>query len=102
MDRLWPRGLGKNEGAVAPWFRELAPSTPLRRGFGHDPARWNDFRLRYFAGLDTHPEPVDTLFRKIGDGNVTLLYAATDDRFNNAMALRDYLMEKTANPSPRS
>jgi len=92
VDRMWPRGVSKEKAAVDGWYRELAPSRDLRRWFGHDPARWRDFRRRYFEELDAaDPESVETLRRHARESGLTLVYAARDREHNNAVALRDYL-----------
>ena len=93
VDRLWPRGLSKERAAVDEWLREVAPSTDLRRWFAHDPARWAEFKRRYSAELEA-PAALDTVARLrslAAEGDITLLYAATDDLHNNAVALREYL-----------
>ncbi len=74
------------------WLKVLAPSTELRRWFGHDPARWDEFRRRYFAELDGQPEAVADLRAALERGPVTLLYAARDEVHNQAVALREYLL----------
>ena len=73
------------------WFRDLAPSTELRRWFRHDPARWAEFKRRYFAELDAAPDRVETLVQLARKKRVTLLYGAKDETNNNAVALREYL-----------
>lgn len=92
VDRLWPRGLSKERAAVDHWQRELAPSDTLRHWFGHDPSRWDEFRHRYFAELDTIPEIVAGLRAELdAHPRVTLLYATRDETHNNAVALLAYL-----------
>ena len=94
VDRLWPRGLAKAEAAIGLWLKEIAPSTDLRRWFGHDPQKWAEFRRRYRDELDGNAEAVEALRRAIaGKEAVTLLYAAHDHEHNNAVALLDYLKE---------
>ena len=93
VDRLWPRGLSKERAAVDEWLREVAPSTDLRRWFAHDPARWAEFKRRYSAELEA-PAALGTVARLrslAAEGDITLLYAATDELHNNAVALREYL-----------
>ena len=92
VDRLWPRGVTKEALALTEWAKELAPSTALRQWFGHDPARWDGFRARYFAELEANPEALARLRGYLVRGPVTLLYAARDEEHNNAVALRAYLM----------
>lgn len=92
VDRLWPRGIAKAALADVPWLKEIAPSTPLRGWFGHQPAKWREFRRRYFAELDAQPAAVAELRALARHGRITLLYAAHDAEHNNAVALRDYLL----------
>lgn len=91
VDRLWPRGLPKATAALDLWARELAPSTTLRRWFGHDPARWDGFRHRYAGELDALAEQWRPLAERATRHAVTLLYGARDDEHNNAVALKAYL-----------
>lgn len=92
VDGLWPRGLRKETLEAEAWLKALAPSTALRQWFGHDPARWDGFRARYFAELEANPEALARLRGYLVRGPVTLLYAARDEEHNNAVALRDYLL----------
>jgi uncharacterized protein YeaO (DUF488 family) len=93
VDRLWPRGLRKEDAAIDHWAKALAPSTELRRWFGHRPERWEEFHSRYLAELDGEEaqEEIAALRRHLRDSKTTLLYAAHDEERNNAVALRDYL-----------
>lgn len=91
VDRVWPRGLTRAEARIDAWQREVAPSSALRRWFGHDPARWEDFKQRYFRELDEHPDAVARLIDLARQGTLTLLYAARDEQHNNAVALKEYL-----------
>ena len=93
VDRLWPRGLKKEDAALDRWDRDIAPSNELRKEFGHDHSRWDEFKARYFAELDANPEPVKRLAREARKGTLTLLYAARDTEKNNAVALREYLQK---------
>ncbi len=102
IDRLWPRGLAKAEAAVDHWLRELAPSTGLRRWFGHDPARWDEFRRRYFAELGAEAAAgalAELRALLAGPRPVTLLYGARDEEYNNAVALREYLQRWASPPA---
>ena len=91
VDRVWPRGVSKAEAAVEHWRKEIAPSTALRKWFGHDPARWAEFTRRYFAELDAQGEALDEL-RKLAHGkSVTLVFGAKDKQHNQAAALKEYL-----------
>lgn len=91
VDRLWPRGLSREQAAVDRWFKDIAPSAELRRWYAHQPERWPEFRRRYFAELDRQPEVVSELRDALGRGNTTLLYAAKDAGHSNAQALLEYL-----------
>ncbi|HSD30290.1 MAG TPA: DUF488 family protein [Gemmatimonadales bacterium] len=91
IDRLWPRGLTKTAARIDYWAKAIAPSTQLRRWYGHDPAKWKEFRRRYFAELDANPVGLADLRRHLGRGTVTLLYSSREERLNNATALREYL-----------
>ncbi len=93
VDRLWPRGVKKEDAAIDEWMKELAPSTALRKWFGHDPARWQEFRRRYMTELHQHHAQLNRL-RTLGrQGPVTLIFAARDETHNDAVVLRDVLVE---------
>lgn len=94
VDRVWPRGIAKDEAGIDEWSRELAPSTELRRWFGHDPDRWAEFRDRYRQELAGRADQTDRLLRRAGQGRVTLVYGARDKAHNNAVVLREYLEER--------
>jgi uncharacterized protein YeaO (DUF488 family) len=96
VERLWPRGLSKERAAVDVWLKDIAPSSELRRWFGHDPAKWKEFQKRYWAELDANPDAVAELRRELGKGPVTFVYAARDEQHNGALALREYLMPHTS------
>jgi uncharacterized protein YeaO (DUF488 family) len=91
VDRVWPRGLTKREAKIDDWLKELAPSTRLRKWFGHDPARWTEFRKRYAAELKDHREPLEQLAQKAKQRTITLLFGARDVVHNNAVALKEYI-----------
>ena len=91
VERLWPRGLKKEQVAVDLWLKEAAPSTELRTWFGHDPARWEEFRRRYGAELEDKAEALELLRQKSREGIVTLVYSARDERHNAALALKEFL-----------
>ena len=90
VDRLWPRGVSKEDLEIDRWAKELAPSDGLRTWFGHDPDKWEEFRKRYFEELDGKEE-VEHLCKEYSDRRVTLVFAARDEERNNAAALKDYL-----------
>lgn len=91
VDRVWPRGVTKDRAAVDLWLKSVAPSTELRKWFGHDAAKWTEFKRRYFAELDRKPEGLDELIRHAGQAPVTLVFSARDTEHNQAGALREYL-----------
>jgi uncharacterized protein YeaO (DUF488 family) len=91
VDRIWPRGLGKEAARIDDWMKEIAPSTALRRWFGHEPARWAEFRRRYFAELRDRPKLVERLVELARSRPLTLVYSAKDEKHNNAVALREFL-----------
>ncbi len=94
VDRLWPRGLSKDKAKIDHWFRDLAPSNELRRWYGHDPAKWDEFRRRYRAELDANPSvlvPLHELMEK--KDTITLLFSSRNETHNNAVALAGFLRE---------
>lgn len=93
VDRLWPRGVGKAEAALAGWVKEIAPSTQLRKWFGHDTARWAEFEARYRAELTEHTAALDRIRAVAAHETVTLVYGARDETHNEAVVLRDVLLE---------
>jgi uncharacterized protein YeaO (DUF488 family) len=93
VDRLWPRGLSKADARIDLWLKEIAPSTELRRWFGHDPDRWTEFRRRYQEELQQHAVELKKICALTRQGTVTLVYGARDERHNDAVVLRDALMQ---------
>jgi uncharacterized protein YeaO (DUF488 family) len=91
VERLWPRGLTKERAAVDLWLKDVAPSPELRRWFGHDPARWEQFQDRYRQELRKQKDAVQLLKQKGKEGTVTLVYAARDEEHNGALALKRFL-----------
>ena len=91
VDRLWPRGIGKDKLRVNAWLKDVAPSTELRKWFGHDPAKWSEFRRQYFSELKTNPNAWQPIVEAERKGAVTLLYGATDKTHNNVVALCEFL-----------
>jgi uncharacterized protein YeaO (DUF488 family) len=91
IDRMWPRGIAKPDLQIEAWVKDAAPSTALRRWFGHDPEKWNEFRKRYFAELDANPEAWKPLLDAARKHAITLVYGAKDEAHNNAVALAEYL-----------
>lgn len=93
VDRLWPRGLKKEKAKVAVWKKELAPSTELRQWFGHDVCKWDTFQERYWAELEANPVLPDFLAAYAEEAVLTLVYAAKDEKHNQAVVLKRYLEE---------
>jgi uncharacterized protein YeaO (DUF488 family) len=91
VDRLWPRGVSKNSAHLDLWLKEIAPSTPLRKWFGHDPKKWKEFRTRYLQELKEHAEEIDELLKHARQETVTLVYGAKDEEHNDAVVLKEYL-----------
>ncbi|MGD2073560.1 MAG: DUF488 domain-containing protein [Gammaproteobacteria bacterium] len=91
VDRLWPRGVSRDEAALDAWMKELAPTDELRKWFHSEPSRWGEFRRRYLVELKGHRETVRALAQRARSGSVTLLFAASDRRHNNAVVLKQYL-----------
>jgi uncharacterized protein YeaO (DUF488 family) len=96
IDRLWPRGLSKEDAALDLWMKEIAPSTELRKWFGHDPARWEEFRRRYTDEVLRNAELLNKLRTLARQGRITLVYAARDEAHNDAVVLRDMLFGHAA------
>jgi uncharacterized protein YeaO (DUF488 family) len=91
VERLWPRGLSKERAKVDAWVKDVAPSQELRRWYGHDTAKWEEFKKRYKAELAANKEAVAELRKKMGNAAVTFVYAARDTEHNSALILKDYL-----------
>lgn len=98
VDRLWPRGVSKESAALDDWMKDVAPSTELRRWFGHNPARWAEFQRRYRAELRQHGAELDRIRSLAKKHTVTLVYSAHDEEHNDAVVLRDVLLEEMSSP----
>lgn len=94
VERLWPRGVSKDEADIDLWLKELAPSTELRKWFGHDPDKWDEFRNRYWSELDEKGDLLVLLKHRTTEGAVTFVYAARDEQHNSAVALEEYLKDR--------
>jgi uncharacterized protein YeaO (DUF488 family) len=94
VDRLWPRGVKKEALAIRAWLKDVAPSNELRSWYHHDPARWDDFRHRYFSELRVNPASWFPLLEAARHGTVTLLYSSHHAELNNAQALKQFLIER--------
>jgi len=92
VDRLWPRGVKKSDAAIDLWVKDIAPSTALRQWFAHDPARWPQFRQRYAAELRNHRQELAGLRAEARRKTLTLVFAARDERRNDAVVLRNVLL----------
>lgn len=94
VERLWPRGMKKEDLRMDGWIKDVAPSDALRRWFGHEPSKWEEFRLRYFTELEGNQDSWKPLLDEARQGTVTLLYSAHDEEHNNAVALKAFLEGK--------
>lgn len=100
VERLWPRGLSKAKVHVDAWMKDVGPSTQLRKWFSHDPAKWPQFRRRYFRELDARPDAWQPILSKARRGPVTLVYSSHDALHNNAVALQEYLRARARRRGP--
>ncbi len=94
VDRLWARGLTKEKAKIDVWLKDIAPSPDLRKWFGHDPAKWEEFKERYFMELKNKTDLIKAITDKLEEGTVTLVYGAKDEKHNDAVALKEYLENK--------
>lgn len=94
VDRVWPRGVSKADIEIDEWAKEIAPSDGLRKWFGHDPERWDEFRRRYRDELDGADELLDGLVGRTRSGRITLVYGAHDEQHNQAVVLRELIDER--------
>ena len=97
VDRLWPRGISKEKAALDEWFKTIAPTKELRQWFGHDPAKYDEFKTRYRAELDVNPDRDQFLAlvkAHLADGNVIMLYGAKDEAHNQAVVLKAYIEQQ--------
>jgi uncharacterized protein YeaO (DUF488 family) len=94
VDRLWPRGIKKEDLALTAWPKEISPSTELRNWYSHDPEKWQEFCRRYFRELDKQSETLKPILEAAKKGPITLVYSSKVEDINNAVALRDYLKDK--------
>jgi uncharacterized protein YeaO (DUF488 family) len=104
VDRVWPRGLTKDNARIDLWLKEIGPTNELRQWFGHEPAKWARFKDRYFQELDQRQDLVRELLAQAGRKTLTLLYGAKNTENNQAVALREYLEQgrKTQKKKPGS
>ena len=102
VDRLWPRGVTKLAAHLDAWLKDVAPSPALRTWFGHDPARWVEFRRRYFVELKQRSDAVAELRALIAGQPVTFVYAAKDPEHTHALALKDFIERKPKRAAAKS
>ena len=95
VDRLWPRGLTKEKMKADLWLKEAAPSTELRKEFHHDPEKFSEFIKEYMAELGEKPDLLEILLKECGKGRITLVYGAKDEKNNQAVVLRDWLLSRS-------
>jgi uncharacterized protein YeaO (DUF488 family) len=94
VDRLWPRGLRKEDVRVDLWLKDIAPSALLRKWFSHEENKWNEFKTKYFKELEKNNESVSIILGKASRDSITLLYGTKNEKYNNAIALKEYLEQK--------
>lgn len=91
VERLWPRGMKKENLSMEAWLKDVAPSDSLRKWFGHDPAKWEEFRQRYISELESSPAALETLLEAARQEDITLLYSSRDQEHNNTLVLKNLL-----------
>jgi len=94
VERLWPRGIKKEDLKMNDWLKDLGASKELRKWYGHNPEKWKEFKKRYFKELKTKPEQLSYIRDAAKQRNITFLYSAKDTKHNNAVALKEYLDKK--------
>ena len=95
VERLWPRGLSKDKAQVDLWLKEAAPTTELRKWFSHDPAKWDEFKTRYFKELGGNPEALETIIDILKNETITFVFASKEETYNNSAALKEYIESRT-------
>jgi uncharacterized protein YeaO (DUF488 family) len=98
-DRLWPRGISKEEAHIDEWLRDIAPSTELRKWFGHDPQKWPEFQRRYRDELKSNTQSLEKLLADTAGKDITLVYASREEKYNNVTVLKEVLQELIATKS---
>ena len=96
VDRLWPRGVSKEDAKIDLWIKDAAPSTELRRWFAHDPSKWPEFKKRYYGELRAYGNALDPLLKRVRTGRVTFVFSSKEERYNNAAALKEYVERRVA------
>jgi uncharacterized protein YeaO (DUF488 family) len=102
IERLWPRGIRKEDLPLDDWIKDAAPGTELRKWFHHDPVKWKEFQRRYFNELDSRPEVLAPILKAARHGRVTLIFSSHDAEHNNAVALKSYLESHSAKAGRKS
>ena len=100
VDRVWPRGMTKEQVQADLWLKDIAPSTALRKWFGHDRSKWEEFKRRFWVELDAEPEAAAQLLAAAAKGRLPLLFSARDTECNQAVVLRDYLLSRSRQQTP--
>jgi uncharacterized protein YeaO (DUF488 family) len=98
IDRLWPRGIKKKDAQIKTWLKDIAPSNELRKLFNHEHDKWNEFKEHYIKELQDKEDLILLIKQELKSHNVTLLFSAKDDKFNNAVVLQDYLTKHLVLP----
>ncbi|MGE5556219.1 MAG: DUF488 domain-containing protein [Methanocella sp.] len=93
VERLWPRGLRKEEAAIDLWLKEVAPSRDLRKWYNHDPAKWVEFKARYWAELDRQKETAARLAKEAKNAQITFVFGSKEEKLNSAAALKEYIQQ---------
>lgn len=91
VERLWPRGLKKEGAKIDEWLKDIGPSAELRKWYSHDPAKWFEFKRRYWSELENQKEIIDRLKKESEEGKVTFLFGSTEEKLNSATALKEYI-----------
>jgi uncharacterized protein YeaO (DUF488 family) len=91
IDRIWPRGLKKNDVKIDLWQKDIAPSNAIRKWFNHDQRKWDEFKNSYYEELKDKQEIVRLFLEKAEQGTITLLYSSKEEKYNNAIALKEFL-----------
>lgn len=96
VDRIWPRGVSKNDAALEAWVKDVSPSTALRKWFGHDPSKWTSFKKKYFSELKENQDAIELVLSACSGSTLTLVFGAKDAEHNNAIALKEYIEQHGA------
>jgi uncharacterized protein YeaO (DUF488 family) len=91
VERLWPRGVRKEEAGIDQWLKEIAPSNELRKWYSHDPSKWSEFKRRYWIELDAKKDVLLNIAKQAKEGKVTFVFGSKEEKLNNAAALKEYI-----------